>query len=180
MINLIPNEEKKLMVRNFYYRLATVFFIALGFCAAIACVVLLPSYFLSSTKYSLMNQKLEHEKSIPVDALDQETLKLLSALENKLSIIEKAEKNKFSIVKSVVNQLILKSVPDVKINQITFGKDDKDGQVVSIKGTAPSREKLLLFRQSLEGNSFFKKVDLPISNFVKGSNIQFYIRLVTS
>ena len=41
-------------------------------------------------------------------------------------------------------------------------------------------ERLLLFRKALEDNTAFKKVDLPISNFVKGSNIQFDINLIPS
>jgi hypothetical protein len=69
-------------------------------------------------------------------------------------------------------------MPDIKITQIlydnTVAKGDKK---VNIQGTAPSRERLLIFRQALEGNPAFKKVDLPISNFVKGSNIQFSLSL---
>ena len=38
MINLIPSEERKLMAKDFYLRLLSVFFIILGFLSIIACV----------------------------------------------------------------------------------------------------------------------------------------------
>jgi len=49
---------------------------------------------------------------------------------------------------------------------------------VSIEGIAPSREILLAFRRLLENDPLFKSVDLPISNFIKGSNIRFNLNLI--
>jgi hypothetical protein len=56
----------------------------------------------------------------------------------------------------------------------------KEGEKISISGRASSREVLLSFRRTLEDNPAFSKVDLPISNFIKGSNIRFYITLTHS
>jgi hypothetical protein len=180
MINLIPNEEKKLMAKNFFYRLATVFFMALGFCMLIASVTLLPSYFLSSTKEDLITKKLEAEKAEPIDLLDQQTLKTLSDIDNKLLTIEKSEKNKFVVSERIVNQIVSKRISDVKINQIVYENSDTGEKIINIYGTASSRSRLLVFREILEENPLFKQVNLPISNFIKGSNIQFSLSLIPS
>ena len=67
----------------------------------------------------------------------------------------------------------------IKINRIFFENDSLEGRKVNINGVAQDREKLLLFRKALEDDILFKYVDLPISNFVKGSNIEFNLNLIS-
>lgn len=180
MINLIPNEEKKLMIKSFYYRLSIMLFMAFGLIILVASVALLPSYFLSSAKENSIAKKLEIEKVGPANVIDQEMLSIISALDNKLTLLEKAGQNKFLVSQKIFSEIISKKISTVRITEISFKNDEKEGRKVSIRGTASSREKLLLFRQALEDDPLFKKVDLPISNFVKGSNIQFFLNLIPS
>ena len=182
MINLIPKAEKKRMVVDFYYRLAVIFLVMLDFCILIAFISILPSYFLSSTKNSLVDTKLEIQKNEPLPLFDQQTLTVIKDINNKLDLVENAEKNKFLLSVKVINAILLKKRPDIKITKILYesdGAQDK-GKKISITGTAPSRAILLLFRQELEDSPNFKNINLPISNFIKGSNIQFYLNLIPS
>ena len=71
-------------------------------------------------------------------------------------------------------------MPDIKITQIQYRNESIKGKTISISGVASSRDRLLLFKRELENNIAFKKVDLPISNFVKGSNIKFSLGLTPS
>jgi hypothetical protein len=93
-------------------------------------------------------------------------------------LIEKAESSKFLVSQKVVSAIILKKILGIKITDISYKNDPLLGKTVNLEGTAPSRESLLLFRQALQDDTTFKNVDLPISNFVKGSNIQFYLSLI--
>lgn|SRR3989338_6568016 len=180
MINLIPNEEKKKKVRDFYFRLLVVFFWTLGFSILISCVALLPAYFLSSVKRDLINTKLETQKVELVPLPDQETLATVLDLDNKLSLIEKIETNKYIISQKIINEIMLEKTSDIKITGFRYQDDSATGKTINIDGTAPSRERLLLFRKMLEDNTAFRAVNLPISNFVKGSNIQFHLSLIPS
>jgi hypothetical protein len=180
LINLIPKEEKKEMIVDFYFRLALLFFVVISFCILIFFGSLLPSYLLSSAKVSIVANALEMQKKEPIPLLDQESLFIIKDLNNKLDVVEKSEKNKFLPSMQVINSILLKKRPDIKITQILYENDAIKGRKISINGTAPSREVLLLFRLALEDGATFKSVDLPISNFVKGSNIQFYLSLVPS
>ncbi|MFA5778056.1 MAG: hypothetical protein WC870_01005 [Candidatus Paceibacterota bacterium] len=180
MINLIPNQEKKKRVKDFYLRLVVVCFVLLSFCVLIGSVSILPSYFLSSVNKNLANKRLEAQKKEPVPLIDQSSLLMIEDLNKKLSLIENAEKNKYPISQKVINEIILKKMADIKINQITYKNSTLDGKKITIRGMAPSRERLLLFRRALEDNSVFKKVDLPISSFVKGFNIEFSLTLIPS
>lgn len=178
MINLIPKEDKKAMVIDLYFRFIVLFFVALDFCILIAVVSLLPSYFIVSVKYSSVNDRLEAQAKEPLPEGGEQALLVVKGINDKIGIIENAEKNKFLLSVNVVNAILSKKRSDIKINQISYENDAIKGKKINITGTAPSREVLLLFRQTLESNPIFKKVDLPISNFVKGSNIQFYLSLI--
>ena len=180
MINLIPKEEKKKIIKGFYYKLLILFLVLGGVSFLISLVAILPSYFLSSVRNNIVNAKLEMQKSEPVPLPDQQTLLAIKDLNNKLTLIENAQNNKFVISEKVINAIILKKIPKIKITDISYENDSLKGKKISIQGNAPSREILLLFRQALEDSVAFKQVDLPISNFVKGSNIQFYLSLIPS
>jgi hypothetical protein len=178
MINLIPKEEKKRMTRDFYCRLLILFLLALDFCLLIFFIGLLPSYFLSSVKNTLTETKLENQKKEQLPLLGEQSSAAIKDINSELDLVEKSEQNKFPISVKVINAIILDKRPDIKITQILYADDPVSGKKISILGIAPSREVLLLFEETLENNPVFQKVDLPISNFVKGSNIQFYLDLI--
>ncbi|MFH1200950.1 MAG: hypothetical protein V1484_01310 [bacterium] len=180
MINLIPKEEKKKMLKDFYFRLAILFVTMLNFCILIALFSILPSYFISSMKHSLIKANLENQKLEPLPPSGKNSLALVQDINKKLILVENFEKNKFLISTKVINAILLKKRPDIKITQIVYENNEIDGRKISLTGIAPSREVLLLFRQALEDSSTFKDVNLPISNFVKGSNINFYLSLIPS
>lgn len=145
----------------------------------------MPSYFVTSVKKNIIIQKLDAQNNEPVPVPDQKTLSIIKDLNKKLTIVESSRKNKFTLSEKVVNAVVLKKVSGIKITDITYenspqSKDPKKTttQKISIQGNASSREVLLLFRQALEDSPAFKQVDLPISNFVKGSDIKFYLSLV--
>ena len=66
----------------------------------------------------------------------------------KLSLIENAEENRFSVSEKIVDALLQKKRSDIKITQIFYQNDAVRGKRVDVVGTAPSREVLLLFRNS--------------------------------
>ncbi|KKR62125.1 hypothetical protein A2643_02055 [Candidatus Nomurabacteria bacterium RIFCSPHIGHO2_01_FULL_39_220] len=178
MINLIPNTEKKKMVKSFYYRFTVVCLVVFGLSVLIGTFVMIPSYFLVRTKEDLVNKKLEAQKSESVSAPDQETLAITQDLENKLWLLEGSESDKFTISKEVVSAIVQKKIFSIKITDISYENNPPAGKKVSIEGIAPSREILLAFRRLLENDPLFKSVDLPISNFIKGSNIRFNLNLI--
>jgi len=177
MINLIPKEEKKEMVRDFYIRFATIFCLVFGISILIAGVLILPAYFFSVVKKNLADTTLKDQSQEPAPVLDQQTTNLLLNLDTKLTLVENGQSGKFIVSERVINEILFKKMSDIKITRIFYENDPSKGKKIGIKGTAPSRERLLLFRQALEEDSVFKDVDLPISNFIRGSNIQFYLTL---
>ncbi|MCM2338989.1 MAG: hypothetical protein NDI62_00840 [Burkholderiales bacterium] len=180
MINLIPNKEKREMSKEFYFRLIALTFLMLGISLLVFSILILPSYLLaSSSRVSFLN-KLEEQKKEIIPLPDQNTILVIKNLKNKINLIETTEKNKKIFSQRILNEIILKKIPNIKITEIIYKNDMKEGEKISISGRASSREVLLSFRRTLEDNPAFSKVDLPISNFIKGSNIRFYLTLIPS
>jgi hypothetical protein len=178
MINLIPNEEKKKIRRDFHFRFITVSFIMISICILVAVISILPSYFISNLRKNLANSKLEAQKNEQIPPLDQKAMNEIDELRKKIILIENSGKNQFSVTEEIFKRIISKKMSDININQIHYEVDPiSKNKKMSINGIAPSRERLLLFRQTLEEDPYFTQVDLPISNFIKGSNIRFYLSL---
>ena len=180
MINLIPKEEKKKMAYVLYYKVLMLFVIMKIVIVIMFFIILLPSYFLTSVKDSIVQNKLESQKVEPVPSPDEATLATIKSINNNLNIIESSRKNQFLVSRGVISSILQKKISSVKITDISYDNDPTKGRKITIQGTAPSREILLLFRRGLEDDVAFKQVDLPISNFVQGSNIKFSLSLIPS
>ncbi len=180
MINLIPNQEKKKMARDFYMRIVIMFFVVSSLALIIGSSALVPSYWLSNIKQKLIADRLNRQSYMPIPAGSQDVLDVAKSLDHKFKIIDSAEAKKFLISERVIQKIVSKQIPGIKITEITVTHDQLEGRKISIRGGAVSRDKLLAFSQSLGDDKSFKKVDLPISNFIKGSDIQFYLTLIPS
>lgn len=179
MINLLPKEEKKKLVKDFYLRLTTVSFVAISCAILVLDILMIPSYIISLTEKNAIGQKLEIQKNTPAPLNEEGNSKIISELNNKIILIDEIRKDKFFISEKIINEIVIDKMPDIKLLSIVYSSNDL-AKRVTINGIAPSRERLLFFRRALEDNTSFKKVDLPISNFIKGSNIQFTMDLIPS
>lgn len=177
MINLVPNNEKKIMKKDFYLRLIVMFFFMFGFCILITSILLVPSYYVSSLKKRNALDNLEYLRSFSLPSLAQDSMNDIQELNAKLALFEKAQKEKFFVSFNVLDLVLLKKIPGIKITQMSFNTDIQGGKSLDLKGVSNTREDLLIFKKNLEDNGVFSSVNLPISNFVKTSNIQFSINL---
>jgi hypothetical protein len=178
MINLIPNQEKKKKVKDFYFRFAAVFVAVLGFCAAVGAAALLPTYFLVSLELTVAEEKLSAQQNEPPTQTDQNLAARVHDLDRRLGLVENAEKNAYLVSQKVISEIVSRKMPDILITKFIYENNGALGRKITIFGEAPSRERLQLFRLALEGDVSFKEVELPISNFVKGSDIQFSLSLI--
>jgi hypothetical protein len=178
MINLIPNQEKKKMVTDFYLRLFIVFFTVMGVSFLIASIAVVPYYFFSKEKFDFANEKLQAQMNVPLPRFDKETNDFIKEIDLKISLIEGAQNGKFLVSEKVIQKVLSKKTPDIKINRISYEETLAKGKVINIIGSATSREKLANFRAILQSDPDFAKVELPISNFIKGANTEFNLTII--
>ncbi|MBP9802777.1 MAG: hypothetical protein KBD14_00495 [Candidatus Pacebacteria bacterium] len=180
MINLIPNEEKKKIRKDFYMRVVIVSFFVLGIAILISNIMLTPALFYASLEKKLISEQFAKDENKLAFDLNQENKNAVESLESKITLIKQARDNKFLVSAKVVDNLLNKKINGILINEINYTKDPNKGNLINIRGKASSRERLLTFKNSLASDPNFKNVDLPISNFIKSTDIEFSLVLIAS
>ena len=149
----------------------------LSFAILIGAISLLPAYFYSSEKNSIVNTKLTEQKNTEPPIVGEQPVATVSDINNKLTLVENAEKNSFPISEKVIDAIVAEKTSEIQIIQFTYQDDPILGKQIGLLGIALTREALLAFEQTLKSDPDFKNVNLPISSFVKDSNIEFNMTL---
>lgn len=176
MANLLPLTEKKNIRREYRARIGIVFLLLLSTLIIIATISLIPLYISSSYKLNDILAQIEDEKQNSFREDDkQDPIKITQDANAKLLVLRK--KDSILPLSSELTTIIVGYKPsDVKIDAILYDRGLSDGKI-TLNGIARNRETLLSFLKSLERESMFKKVNLPISSFVKETDIKFSIRI---
>lgn len=176
MANLLPLTEKKNIRREYKTRIGIVFLLLLSVLIIIAIISLIPLYISSSYKLNDILAQIEAEKQDGFSGDDkQDPIKITQDANAKLLMLRK--KDSVLPLSSELATIIVGHKPsDVKINAIFYDRGLSDGKI-TLNGVARNRETLLSFLKSLERESVFKEVNLPISSFVEEMDIEFSIRI---
>lgn len=177
MINLIPSQEKKIISKAFYLRFVVVTFWVFTILMLLSSIILLPSFFYSNLKKGLVLDQIELQKRNPPVELEQGAETLVKDLENKLTLMQKFQNDKFLISDKIINKIQTKQNENIKITEINYVNDKTKGKTLELRGVAVTRDDLLFFKNNFDKDPDFKKIELPISNFIKSNNIQFNLIL---
>ncbi|HEU5114157.1 MAG TPA: PilN domain-containing protein [Candidatus Paceibacterota bacterium] len=173
MFTFLPNPYKSEVAREYRKRVFTVAFALLALLAFSAAVLSAPSYIILSVKRSAAS--LSSEKSVAQDAASN------AGLETKIKDI----KAKIALLKGISGAKPLVSVlaktnarltSGISITGMTFKRDTDPGSIV-LSGSAATRDDLVAFSKSLQGEPSFKNVSLPVSALAKSKNIGFTITI---
>jgi hypothetical protein len=172
--NVLPQEVKKTLKKEYKLRLLTVLFFGLTAVALIAFVSFIPSYIAVSIKESqaktaaeTLNQLGGAQNSGTTGAdvfLTGEEIKLLQA-------------NAVSHVPSDLLSKLLEGKPTgVSIDNIVYEFSNGKGKL-TVSGSAGTRDDLLLFRDQIQKTAPFEKVNLPVAILAKDTNVSFSIAI---
>jgi hypothetical protein len=142
--------------------------------------MLTPALFYASLEKKLISDQFAKDTNKLTFDLNQANKNAVENLEKKILLIKQAQNNKFLVSENVIDNLLAKKINGILINEINYTKDPNKGNLVNIRGQASSRERLLTFKNSLAQDPNFKNVDLPISNFIKSTDIEFNLVLIIS
>lgn len=177
MINLIPSQEKKKIQKDFYLRFFILVFLVISFAVAISMVLLSPSLFYSSIQKNIVKDQIDNLKNNNVTGINPEYAKTIQDVNDKLKKVNDFRGYKFLISENIINEVIKSKTSGIRITEINYSFDENKGKVLQLRGDALTRENLLFYKNSLEKNPNFKSIDLPISNFIKPTNLQFNLMI---
>jgi Tfp pilus assembly protein PilN len=167
MINLLPEADQKIIKIEILRRFSLVFGAGLFILIAIQ-LILLQVFLLSIDSYKKeVKQELSFQKKVMASKNVEESESRLKEL-NKIATAFKKEEEKINILSSALEK-ITEIKPDlVKITSFNF-----DEEKIYVSGLAAARKDLLAFSEKLKSITFFKKIDLPLSNLLNEKNLEF-------
>lgn len=178
MINLLPPQEKSELLMEKNKKLIVV----LGCLILISLVYL--SLILSALKYYIL-ENITYQKTIlesnekkyqTKDFMDIKTqIQKYNASLGKVSNFYSKE----IYLSNAIEEITLIPRPDgVVFDSITLSKKPTDTKIkVTISGTSKTRDNLLLFKNNIESNKKMENINFPPNNWIKPSDISFYMTL---
>ncbi len=192
MRNLLTNEEKKSVKREYCWRLIVLSIAALLVTTLVGILCILPSYILSRAK-----ERVVMEKSQKLNA--DSTSKKLDAARGTLTGIALREKYIANTLvtlqpSKIIDALVAQKGAAISLQGFNFKKDGATVEVdssaslarkegapftaLSITGVAQDRASLTAFAKRLEALAFVKSVEVPVFNFEKGRGIDFTVSIL--
>ena len=174
MINLLPPEEKKFLVREDYFKiiliLGTVF---LAVILSLILILLSVRIYISNQTYAEKIISEQERKMIKTAELQELQGKIISANKT-LSDLNSFYQNQ--IYFTGILERISEILPTgVYLTNISFTSLGSGILACNLSGFAPTREILLGFKNDLEKEKIFKEIFFPPANWVKSNNINFDI-----
>ena len=176
MINLLPIEEKKKMRAEYRFRLGIMIAFAVVVLSFINLILLSPVYLLTLSKYQFASEKLaELESEQGRTGQEKEINAQISAINKRVNLF--LEKNKEqSLFSEVITKIIETKGPTIRIQNMSYELTSQKERFV-VSGRADDRDILALFIESLKKDSFFTTVNIPISSYIKSTDIDFSVVL---
>lgn len=177
MINILPKEEKKKIRTEYRLRLATIVMFAIMVLILTNLVLLVPSYLLVVSKYNSISGRLADQELKQGSGLQQKGIDAQVQAANKnISLFLSSNTNSRLSAPNVISEIIHLKGSTIKIGEFYY---DATGPLerFTIAGVAADRDGLAQFVDALKGDATFSDVSLPVSSYVKSTNIEFSIAL---
>lgn len=175
MANLIPPDAKKDIILEYWFRVATIWLLLVGFGLCMVIILKIPTLVLIEAQlrtfsgvYDAAQDKketFEASETILKDANDISTI--LSRYDPGIA---------FSEIISILDEI----AGGVAVNSIRLVREESTIKKIEISGIANTRSDLANFSRDIEAHELFEEAELPISNLAKDKDIGFSIDITPS
>ncbi len=180
-VNLIPPEEKKKNRKRYLLRLGTTGAYVAVFLMIANLALLMPSYIMARSKMSIAETRIENTTGMSAEErarIENETELSIKELNKKLEPFSVDTKTPSAIIppSQTISKILEIKDSTIKVQGILYEKTaDRERFVVT--GKSAHRDNLAQFVEVLKKDSFFTKVELPLSSYVKSTDISFSLVL---
>ncbi len=173
MINLIPPIAKKRVIREYRFRVVSVWLILLSLVLLISSALVTPTLLLVN---SLVEANELDLSEVREDQSANEEISKIIKTNNEIvkQVNNSQERVKFSELIYLLDDL---AAEEVNLTQFTFQEVDGKIDVISLIGFADTRGSLSDFREVLDKHESFSDIKLPISNLAKDRDITFSMQV---
>lgn len=178
MLNLLPEEQKTKVVKEYTKRVFIVLSVGVCVVTIISATFLIPVYVISYSTYKealVKKTDLDSKINASEKGTSVESIKDISSA---ISVLTKYDNSVYP--SKLIESIILKKPQNIRVTAITYTPSKDVPPTIDIAGRAAFRSALVAFSSALQADPYFKSVYIPISNFAKEKNIDFNMRLVAS
>jgi len=179
MANLLTLPEKLYIRKMYRTRLVIVVLISTFVILSIGIITFLPTLFWSTVKEKAASERLSVIKQI-ISAEEQKNIQEdVISTNKKISLLKSG--NARSVSMSDVTEIVIQRKSRSILITAFFYENkllDEQEQKMTVSGIAQDRYSLLLFVNQLREENIFEEVNLPVSNFVKNTDIPFSLSLL--
>ena len=177
MTNLLPEEYKKKLRREYNLRLVALSVLFLVLAMGLGVIALIPNTVSIGMEYFLGKRTETKPPTSEQQEAEQEAIKTFNTFRDTLGALD-PEKQGDEVFLSDLIRLITQQKPaKVLLTSFSFTTESESAKRLLISGLARNRESLVAFSKRLSENSTFSQTDLPISNLSKKENIDFSLTL---
>lgn len=169
MINLLSQENKDAIKREYSMRVLTIVTLFLLALTILGTAFLIPSYLAVSTSEKIEREELDQLKAKRDPEFDA-LYGVVRATNAKLALFSEGEK-KESLPLDILSPVLSTRGGTIMIDEIAYSGGDK--KELALRGMAVSRDALLSYTQALESTGLYEKIDIPLSVLLKDINIEF-------
>jgi hypothetical protein len=175
---LIPTTLRKSLHHEYHLRAGVAFLFMFSMAWVVGIVSLLPSFVHVMTEKNVADSTLQSLKKASDANTSASAGNGITKQANALALFNDQSKGKTSyssVIGSIVNVR-----GDVGFTSISVSRTGTTTVIVTVQGTAPSRDSLMAFKGRLESTVNGNKVDLPVSELAKSKDLQFSLTITNT
>lgn len=176
MINILPENEKVLLRKEYRLRLVTVGLFMLSFILTVAFFLLIPFYVLSDNKINALNIQLGQYNVSSSDGSENNLTKVITEINQNLELLNRNQKEN-NLSQDILSSILSNRPAGVKFSRLFYSTSVDGKRTIDINGQANNRTVLRSFEETLRKNKYVESTKLPVSNFTKRSDIDFSINI---
>ncbi len=177
MINLLPEFEKRKLLKEYRLRAGIIILCSVFFLEILSAVLLAPSYYLIDAAKNALTAELAAKKGVTSSAVEDPQNK--GALITSDILLLNPPLGSGDIPPSQILSDILAQKPQgISVSSFAYGRAGTTGASAQLSGVAGTREDLLAFQRMLKENPRFSDIKYAQSFITKKIDIDFQLTVM--
>lgn len=173
MLNLISEEQKKILKKDYIVRFLILFSGLLSFVLLLSIIALVPSFVLVQVENRILKpQKDAIEAVSNSDEVDLFEERIVD-INNKIKLLDEPE----LVPSDLITEILSYQIRSVKINTVEYLVDEDNEASIVLSGVANNRESLVEFGDFIEQSGSFYDIDIPFSSFTMSTDVPFTLNV---
>ncbi len=174
LTNLLPEDRQRAMHRDYLYRLASTALFIFAVIIFASCILLYPSYRYLTDKVAIQQARLDQLNQGLANGSGQQQTSRLSTIEQQYTTLSALATSTGEV--DIAREVF--SVPHPGISLTDFALSTASGAtVVTLSGTASTRDSLRAYYLVLTSAPFAASVDLPVSAYAAAAGAPFTLTI---